>query len=137
MQVYSLAPYTTRGEYLEVLRGCVLAPFLPKSHVKIAATEKEEEEASKAEPMDGGDEEKFAKTRGALEALTGPGFSGVAPLEFEKDDDLNGHVDFITAASNLRAANYTIQPADRNETKVIAGKIIPQESIYSTYVHIW
>ena len=41
----------------------------------------------------------------------------VTPLEFEKDDDANGHIDFIAAASNLRATNYTIEPADRNQTK--------------------
>ncbi len=32
---------------------------------------------------------------------------------FNKDDDTNGHVDFITAASNLRAMNYGIPPASR------------------------
>ncbi len=32
---------------------------------------------------------------------------------FDKDGEMNGHVDFITAASNLRAANYGIPPASR------------------------
>lgn len=49
----------------------------------------------------------------------------INPLEFEKDDDNNYHIDFITNGSNLRATNYGIEPIDRHETKGIAGNIIP------------
>lgn len=49
----------------------------------------------------------------------------MGPLQFEKDDDSNGHLDFVTSASALRAKMYSIDPADRFKTKRIAGKIIP------------
>uniref|UniRef100_A0A3P8XV20 Ubiquitin-like modifier-activating enzyme 6 n=1 Tax=Esox lucius TaxID=8010 RepID=A0A3P8XV20_ESOLU len=49
----------------------------------------------------------------------------MSPLIFEKDDDANGHMDFVAAASSLRARMYAIEVADRLKTKRIAGKIIP------------
>ena len=51
--------------------------------------------------------------------------SKLHPEDFEKDDDSNGHIDWIHACSNLRARNYKISECDRQKTKMIAGKIIP------------
>ena len=39
----------------------------------------------------------------------------IQPIDFEKDDDTNFHMDFITACSNLRAENYDIPPADKHK----------------------
>jgi ubiquitin-activating enzyme E1 len=52
-------------------------------------------------------------------------FKVIYPQEFNKDDDNNYHVSFVTSASNLRAHNYGIEPADFYTTKGIAGRIIP------------
>ncbi|XP_045056058.2 ubiquitin-like modifier-activating enzyme 7 isoform X2 [Desmodus rotundus] len=51
--------------------------------------------------------------------------SPLEPLRFEKDDDSNFHVDFVTAAASLRAQNYGIPPANRTQSKRIVGRIIP------------
>jgi len=48
-----------------------------------------------------------------------------SPQEFEKDDDTNWHINWITASSNLRANNYNIPCATKQQTKGIAGRIIP------------
>merc|ERR1712113_327906 len=44
--------------------------------------------------------------------------------DFEKDDDTNFHIDYITAVANTRARNYKIKETSRHKCKIIAGKII-------------
>ncbi|KAK8921758.1 Ubiquitin-activating enzyme E1 1 [Platanthera zijinensis] len=47
------------------------------------------------------------------------------PIQFEKDDDTNYHIDFIAALANMRARNYGIPEVDKLKAKFIAGRIIP------------
>jgi ubiquitin-activating enzyme E1 len=59
-----------------------------------------------------------------MNSLTKPSRS-MNSLTFEKDDYSNDHVQFVTAASNLRALAYGIPLADILETRRIAGNIVP------------
>ncbi|KAM3691504.1 hypothetical protein ACJW31_08G020400 [Castanea mollissima] len=47
------------------------------------------------------------------------------PIQFEKDDDTNFHMDMIAGLANMRARNYSIPEVDKLKAKFIAGRIIP------------
>ncbi|CAK7220978.1 E1 ubiquitin-activating protein [Sporothrix bragantina] len=139
-----------KGDYFAALENVIVPDFSPDPAVKIQADDKEPVSANidlKDEDMNGEiimdaniskNQDPNAGAGSAannedevgnlIQTIPKPsslaGFK-LTPVEFEKDDDTNFHIDFITAASNLRAENYKIEPADRHKTKFIAGKIIP------------
>jgi len=49
----------------------------------------------------------------------------LCPEEFEKDEDSNGHIDFIYAMANCRSSNYKLVPMDWITVKLKAGRIVP------------
>lgn len=120
---YGLKGHADASTFVKVLANIIVPEFVPKSNVKIQVNENEPPPAADgASAADGSDMTELASSLPPASNFAGLRLS---PLDFEKDDDSNFHIDYITAASNLRAINYGIQPADRHKTKGIAGKIIP------------
>jgi ubiquitin-activating enzyme E1 len=109
---------------MSIANGVMVPEFQPKQGIKIATTDAEAQAQSNADPGDADDKRIETMIKELAVSSTLVGFQ-LEPLEFEKDDDANHHIDFITACSNLRAANYSIEAADRHKSKMIAGKIIP------------
>lgn len=120
--MYGIKGRTDEEYFVNVLKGIIVPDFAAKDGVKIAANEAEAAKESDSHMEEDVDVE---ATR-ILESLPKPselaGFK-LNPIEFDKDID--DHMLFVTACSNLRALNYQIPTEDTHRSRAIAGKIIP------------
>lgn len=122
-QMYGINGHSNKADISQVLSNVIVPDFSPKQGLKIAANEAE---ASKEKENVGGIMDVDSECDDIFASLPKPseqaGFR-LNPIEFDKDVD--EHMLFVTACSNLRALNYSIPTSDTHRSRAIAGKIIP------------
>lgn len=116
---YGLRGETDPAVFRKIVDAVIVPEFTPRSGVKVQISDND------PVPQNSGGDDGGSEGSAKLPSPSSLAGYRLNPVEFEKDDDSNHHIDFITAASNLRAMNYGINIADRHTTKQIAGKIIP------------
>lgn len=81
-------------------------PFVPKK-VKIETDEKKDKSNEPVE-IDADDEIECKKLSQELSSLNVNSSKAPTPIEFEKDDPTNWHIEFMAGVSNLRVIFYLI-----------------------------
>ena len=119
--MYGIKGRTDKEYFESTLKDVIVPDFTPRSGVKIAAND-EEAKANDENSMDTGDNEAEKIWNSLPKQADLAGFQ-LAPIEFDKD--LDDHMLFVTACSNLRALNYSIPTEDTHRSRAIAGRIIP------------
>nr|ABK24176.1 unknown [Picea sitchensis] len=110
-------------ELAEAVDKVQISVFKPKQGVKIVTDEK----ATNMHPSTIDDSAVIDNLIRTLEIGVKNLSSGfrMSPIQFEKDDDTNYHMDLIAGFANMRARNYSIPEVDKLKAKFIAGRIIP------------
>ncbi|GAB4857367.1 E1 ubiquitin-activating protein [Ancistrocladus abbreviatus] len=107
----------------DAVNKVIVPDFQPKKDVKIVTDEKATSLSTASIDDAAVIDELIARLENCRRELP-PGFR-MNPIQFEKDDDTNYHMDLIAGLANMRARNYGIPEVDKLKAKFIAGRIIP------------
>ncbi|KAK3097072.1 hypothetical protein FSP39_006114 [Pinctada imbricata] len=119
---------TSEGSMKQIIAGVKVPPYKP-SNKRIVTDESEKAPDKEDATVGSGDDLVDAANRIQIVLKSSTNsqqlLSPMYEVEFEKDDDSNGHIDFITSSANLRGTMYSIPSVDRLKVKRIAGRIVP------------
>lgn len=115
-KVYQLPPFSLSTAETARLAAAVAVPEFTPRHAVFATSEKQTSQQTSSPS---------GLTAEQLPPASHFAAQRMRAEEFDKDDSTNHHIQFITCCSNMRARAYSIPVADFNQTKRIAGNIIP------------
>ncbi|KAG2427387.1 hypothetical protein HYH02_014607 [Chlamydomonas schloesseri] len=119
---------SSAAKVAEVAAAVDIPAFVPRAGVQIETDPKADRSKPAAADKTHDDETVIegllGRLEGAVPGLAKEGFK-LSPIQFEKDDDTNFHMDLIAGLANMRARNYSIPEVDKLKAKLIAGRIIP------------
>ena len=107
--MYGIEHNTNTEEIVKILEDIKFEEFQPKACPKL-----DENGEALSSDIDQDDEKKIERLLQVFNESQAFKDINLCPVEFEKDDATNFHMDFITACSNLRAENYDIAPTDKH-----------------------
>ncbi|KAL1196930.1 Ubiquitin-activating enzyme E1 2 [Cardamine amara subsp. amara] len=107
----------------EAVERVIVPDFEPRNDAKIVTDEKATSLSTASVDDAAVIDELIAKLERCRLSLQ-PEFR-MKPIQFEKDDDTNYHMDMIAGLANMRARNYSVPEVDKLKAKFIAGRIIP------------
>ncbi|KAL8102142.1 ubiquitin-activating enzyme E1 2-like isoform X1 [Apium graveolens] len=111
------------SKLVDAINKVVVPEFQPKKDVKIVTDEKATTLSAASVDDVAVINDLITKLETCHKKLP-PGFK-MNPIQFEKDDDTNYHMELIAGLANMRARNYSIPEVDKLKAKFIAGRIIP------------
>jgi len=118
--MYGIKGRTDEAYFKNVLVDVIVPDFTVQDGVKIAANDAEESKMADNMETDDAEADEIWNMLPKPSELAG---FRLHPIEFDKD--LDDHMLFVTACSNLRALNYSIPTEDTHRSRAIAGRIIP------------
>lgn len=128
-KMFGIKGRTDEEYFRKVMKDILVPDFTPRVGVKIADSD-ETKDGRSSDTREGISNNEMTSIESQcsqiFRELPKPselaGFK-LNPIDFDKDID--EHMLFVTACSNLRAMNYSIPTEDTHQSRAIAGKIIP------------
>jgi ubiquitin-activating enzyme E1 len=119
--MFNLPKMTHGGKVVEIAQKIPLKPFVPKAGIKIETDEKKTKEDEPVLATDE-DEKEIEKLLIALNGYNIEPSHKTNPVEFEKDDPTNYHIEFMAGVSNLRVPFSLPRPATTRLKRLITSR---------------